>query len=147
MADGLWLPPGFSQGSRDEQVTAALKRGRTGAVDDPALQEMRKNRRIAQERVRLERLEKSGAASISFATARPRDPMFYWEQNNLPYDIWKPDQLKSIRRYCRLLYLTHPVIAACIDIFAKYPLSGMELVCKDEALTDFVERRKRQLTP
>jgi hypothetical protein len=63
--------------------------------------------------------------------------MFYWEQNNLPYDIWKPEQLKAIRRYCRLLYLTHPVIAACVDIFAKYPLSGMELVCKDEALTEF----------
>jgi hypothetical protein len=140
--EGLWVPGGggFRRQATpglDNEVMAALSRGRQGAVNDPALQEMRKNRRVAAERLRNERMQKSGAASLSFATARPRDPMFYWEQNNLPYDIWKPEELKAIRKYCRILYLTHPVIAACIDIFAKYPLSGMELSSKDDEITEF----------
>lgn len=38
---------------------------------------------------------------------------------------------------CRLLYLTHPVIAACVDIYSKLPLQGMHIECKDEQLTEF----------
>lgn len=76
-------------------------------------------------------------ADISFATGRPRDPLFYWRQNNLPYDFADPDELTKVRLYCRLLYLTHPMIASCVDIYSKFPLLGMELTCKDEKLTDF----------
>jgi hypothetical protein len=115
--------------------------GRDGVGSDPISQEMRRNRRVAS------RLQKrasgvggvggGGGADISFATGRPRDPMFYWRQNNIPYDVTRDDELKKIRAFCRLLYLTHPIVAACIDIFSKFPLQGMELECKDEQLKDF----------
>jgi hypothetical protein len=38
---------------------------------------------------------------------------------------------------CRLLYVTHPIIAACVDIFAKFPLQGLHFESKDDQLTDF----------
>ncbi len=38
---------------------------------------------------------------------------------------------------CRLLYMTHPVIAACVDIYSKLPLQGMHVECKDEQLVEF----------
>lgn len=100
------------------------------------LAEMRKNRRVAAKIANVMGGGRGGA-DISFATQRPRDPMFYWRQNNLPYDITKAEELRKIRSYCRLLYLTHPVIASAIDVYSKYPLTGMEFTCKDDALTEF----------
>src|ERR1017187_878196 len=48
-------------------------------------------------------------AQIQFASGRPRDPMFYWRENNLPYDLTKDKELAKVRAFCRLLYLTHPI--------------------------------------
>jgi len=84
-------------------------------------------------------MRKSGVAnSISLATGRPTDPMFYWRNANLPYNIWEKDELSKVRSFCRMLYLLHPVIASAIDIFSKYPLVGMEILSpKDDKITDF----------
>jgi hypothetical protein len=111
--------------------TNRLSRQGRGSHDE--LTEMRLNRRVA--------LRKQGAATsgadVMMATGRPRDPMFYWRNNNVPYDVTRDDELRKIRAFCRLLYLTHPVIAGCIDVFSKFPLQGMELSVKDEQLKDF----------
>lgn len=74
---------------------------------------------------------------LQMATSRPRDPMFYWRQNNLPFDFTKPAELRKIREFCRLLYMTHAVVAACVDIYSKLPLQGMHIKCKDEQLVEF----------
>lgn len=95
--------------------------------------EMGANRRIS--------MQKNAAAaggSISLATGRPTDPLFYWKNSNLPYNIWEKGELAKVRALCRLLYILHPVIGSCVDIYSKYPLSGMEIVCpKDKMITDF----------
>jgi hypothetical protein len=114
-------------------------------TEDPMVAEMRRNRRIGA-------LRKRGAGIISdtfsgggqggdlaFAMGRPRDPMFYWRQNNLPFDISKDEEMAKLREFCRLLYLTHPVLASCIDIYSKYPLQGMKIKCKDKQLQEFYE--------
>lgn len=114
-------------------------------TEDPVVAEMRRNRRIGA-------LKKRGAGIISdsfsgggsggdlaFAMGRPRDPMFYWRQNNLPFDISKDEEMAKLREFCRLLYLTHPVLASCIDIYSKYPLQGMKIKCKDKQLQEFYE--------
>lgn len=113
---------------------------RQGQGTDGVLDEMRRNRRVAA-------LQKRGSgtggvggsygADMTMATGRPRDPMFYWRQNNIPYDVTKDDELKKVRAFCRILYMTHPIVAACIDIFSKFPLQGMDFECKDDQLTDF----------
>lgn len=41
---------------------------------------------------------------------------------------------------CRLLYVTHPLLGSAIDIYAKYPLAGMEVTCgKDRSIAAFYE--------
>lgn len=118
-----------------------FRRRAAAAEQDPLVGEMGRNRAVNQRLARA--MEKTGnapgrgGADLSFATGRPRDPMFYWRQNNLPWDISKEEELKKIRAYCRILYMTHPIIASCIDIYSKYPLLGMELTCKDEQITEF----------
>jgi hypothetical protein len=128
-------------------VSMALERAgshsagyRSGDSDD-VVSEMRLNRRVA---MRKQGYGGNGipgnggsGANMAFATGRPRDPMFYWRQNNIPWDVTKDDELKKIRAFCRVLYLTHPVVAACTDIFTKFPIQGMHFECKDSKLEDF----------
>lgn len=115
-------------------------------MDDPALEEMRKNRRVSRYRQSLASKTASGAGGgmgggldLQFATGRPRDPLFYWRQNNLPYDFADNEELEKVRAFCRLLYQTDPIIGSCIDIFSKLPVAGLELNCKDPKLKEFYE--------
>ena len=116
--------------------------------EDPQVTEMRKNRRVSSRLARTASLGSrtasgggsgagSGFSDIQFATGRPRDPLFYWRQNNLPYDFSQNEELAKVRAFCRLLYQTDPIIGACIDIFSKFPVMGWELECKDSKLEDF----------
>ena len=41
-----------------------------------------------------------GFGDIQFATGRPRDPLFYWRQNNLPYDFSQNEELAKVRAFC-----------------------------------------------
>lgn len=132
--EGASLP-----GVGDTNPFAAWRKGKQA---DPVEEEMRRNRRVNRRTgsgVGGVGAGGSGAgySGVSFATGRPRDPMFYWRQNNLPWDVTKDDELRKIREFCRLLYQTHPIIAGCIDIFSKFPLQGMSLECKDEQLRTF----------
>ena len=122
----------------DHSVMQALARGRTGTADDSAeVNEMRLNRRVAQQRTASSLNQGMGSASL--ATARPRDPMWYWRDNNLPFDVDRPEELRRARDYCRLLYLTHPVIASAIDIYSQFPLTEIEVESKDPAIKRFYD--------
>jgi hypothetical protein len=78
-----------------------------------------------------------GFSDIQFATGRPRDPLFYWRQNNLPYDFSQNEELAKVRAFCRLLYQTDPIVGSCVDIFSKFPVIGDHLESKDSRLDDF----------
>ena len=151
----LWTPSGVRHVQSDSEVYGALAvatgnqdyrrlakialaKGQQGAVDNAdVIAEMRANRRINKQAAGNGGVGAGGIGQFSFATARPRDPLFYWRQNNLPYDVAKDEELQKIRAFCRLLYITHPVIASAIDIYSKYPLIGMEMTGKDSELNDF----------
>jgi hypothetical protein len=113
-------------------------RKRAKAEDNPEVEEMRRNRAVNRKTANTNAAGGgSRGGNLTFATGRPRDPLFYWKQNNLPYDLYEHDELKKVRAYCRLLYQSHPLIGSCVDIYTKYPLLGMEMSCKDEKLTEF----------
>jgi CheY-like chemotaxis protein len=125
---------------RVESVQATMRNGspfarRRASSEDDSASEMRKNRRVNQ---RIANTTSGGGGSdIAFATGRPRDPLFYWKQNNLPYDFADNDELRKVRAFTRLLYQTDSIIGSAVDIFSKWPLIGMELSCKDDKLTAF----------
>jgi hypothetical protein len=113
----------------------------------PEVAEARKNRRINARQASVGRRTAytsggaggSGFSDIQFATGRPRDPLFYWRQNNLPYDFSQNEELAKVRAFCRLLYQTDPIVGSCVDIFSKFPVVGAHLECKDSRLTDFYQ--------
>jgi hypothetical protein len=97
---------------------------------------MRRNRQVTRRLASSDGSGRSGP-SVNFATSRPRDPLFYWRQNNLPFQFDDPQQMAKMRAYCRLVYASHPVVGSCVDIYSKYPVLGMKMSCKDDRLTDF----------
>lgn len=108
------------------------------ATDDAAIRaEMKFNRGINKQGISVGSSGGGQSAQMSFATGRPRDPMFYWRENNLPYDLSKDEELKKIRAFCRLLYVTHPFLSSAIDVMSKYPILDMEFKSKDSQLVDF----------
>jgi hypothetical protein len=136
------------------QASVARQLGRTmgiGAASaeqmSPEVLEARKNRRANARTASVGRRQGystggaggSGFSDIQFATGRPRDPLFYWRQNNLPYDFSQNEELAKVRAFCRLLYQTDPIVGSCIDIFSKFPVVGAKLECKDQRLTEFYE--------
>jgi hypothetical protein len=137
------------------QAAIGRQLGRTmgiGAAASDQMQadvlEARKNRRINARQASLGRRTAgyatggaggSGFSDIQFATGRPRDPLFYWRQNNLPYDFSQNEELAKVRAFCRLLYQTDPIVGSCVDIFSKFPVVGAHLECKDKRLEEFYE--------
>ncbi len=135
-ASGLVLGQSVQSAKRSVASAAdqALSLGRGGAVSaDP--QESRQ--------MGLQRLQKNangvGGSNLSYATQRPQDPMFYWQQNNLPYDFTRPDDLIKLRAMCRHIYRAHSVMASAIDIYSKWPVVGLEIECKDKKIKQFHE--------
>lgn len=122
---------------------SALSGGGASYRNDPTYQQMRQNRRLAMRKQATAPVTSPMGSwggiggDMSFAIGRPRDPMFYWRQNNLPFDISKDEEMAKLREFSRLLYLTHPVLASCIDVFSKFPLQGMKITVKDKQLEDF----------
>lgn len=127
----LWLPESAQRshgvgrpiGALNSDVEAALRRGLTGpASDSDDKSTMAHNRRVAS-------AARGGGGNITMATARPRDPMFYWEANNLPYKWDTEDGIQKIREYSRMVYMTHPIVGSAVDIYSTWPLQGLELRC------------------
>lgn len=113
--------------------------GGASAPENSEAAQMRRNRAINRKTAAAGGPTSGGGGSAQFATGRPRDPLFYWKQNNLPYDFNESDELSRVREYTRLLYSSHPIIGSCVDIYSKYPLLGMELTSKDEKVTEFYQ--------
>lgn len=71
---------------------------RTAKAGDDETASAIRRRRLTQRTASMSAGGTSG--DLQFATGRPRDPMFYWRQNNMPYDYGRPDQLARLREFC-----------------------------------------------
>jgi hypothetical protein len=136
-----FTPGPFADLSTLERVAkAALANGRTNGLHDTSAiaAEMRMNR---QSSLRKQGVIGGGfnGSGISFATARPRDPMFYWRESNLPFEYTRDEEIIRLRQYARLVYLTDPVMASCIDVYSYWPLTGMHVEHSDQLIQDFYE--------
>lgn len=123
-----------------QEATAALDRGRSGAIptDPEVLREMSIRRRASRPSLRsLGATAFGGTTNISYATMRPRDPMFYWRESGLPLDMSDPKELSRLRTWCRFMYGSDPILGSAVDVFSKYPTLGLTLASKDQKLVDF----------
>lgn len=116
----------IARGAAD--VRRALDRGQAGVGSDPAVAQMEANRRV--------KTAAGAGGGVSLAMQRPTDLMFYLRQSALPFDLSNDEEFAKLRDLCRVLYATHDVVGPAIDVFSKWPLTGMELTCKDSSLAE-----------
>jgi hypothetical protein len=147
----LWTPAG--EHAVAQPFPMARYAAPAGGVDrSPAVREMRLNRQATEKRTASVRRTASygdgfagggfgggggGGSQINLATSRPRDPMWYWRQNNLPYQYQDESEASLIRQFASLIYMTHPVIASCIDTYSLWPMTGMKITAKDPKVEEF----------
>jgi hypothetical protein len=79
------------------------------------------------------------ASNVQMALPKIRKPMSSLEDKGIPFDTSNPRDLKEIRRWARLFVTTHDLVPLLVDIYSKFPVVGMEFVCKDPMVKDFYE--------
>ena len=132
---GLILGQSVSQAKNLRTANTAADRALAAGRQGPIPTDPTESRQMQVQRLKSSRMGSyvggggGGGMNINFATQRPQDPFFYWQQNNLPYDFNDPRHLLLLRQLCRHIYKAHSVMASAIDIYSKWPLIGLEFEC------------------
>lgn len=66
-----------------------------------------------------------------------RDPFQFWETKGHWVDLNDQASNTKLRRWARLMYLTHHLVPSLIDIYTRFPLLGMEFSHKDKKLVQW----------
>ena len=82
-----------------------------------------------------------GLSDAALAWPKLRDPFQQWREkawwwiNDKDFD----DSLKKVREWCRLMYMTHPLVPALVDIYSRFPLLDIRFEHEDKKLAEFYE--------
>ena len=79
------------------------------------------------------------SADVQVAMPKIREPLGTLVDKGVPIDINNPDELKKARAWARMYYATHDLVPLLIDIYARFPLTGLEFQCftgETEVITD-----------
>ncbi|QDH91722.1 portal protein [Mycobacterium phage Phrappuccino] len=87
-------------------------------------------------RSRMASLQRTGA-DTQIAMPRMRQPLGTLVDKGVPIDIGNPDELKKARMWARMYYATHDLVPLLIDIYARFPLTGLEFQSDDSKIEKF----------
>jgi hypothetical protein len=77
------------------------------------------------------------ASDMMMALPKMRLPGASLVDKGIPINVSDPKELIEIRRWARLFYSTHDLIPLLIDIYARFPVVGLEFQCKDPSIEKF----------
>lgn len=92
--------------------------------------------RAEMRRARMASMARTGA-DLQIALPKIREPLGTLVDKGIPIDIGNPEELSEARRWARLYYATHDLVPLLIDIYARFPLTGLELVSDDPKIEEF----------
>jgi hypothetical protein len=78
-------------------------------------------------------------SNMQIALPKVRTPLGSLADKGIPYNVEDEEELKDIRRWCRLFYATHDLVPLLIDIYSKFPVVGLEFDSKDPLIKKFYE--------
>lgn len=78
-------------------------------------------------------------SNMQIALPKVRQPLGSLADKGIPYNVEDEEELKDIRRWCRLFYATHDLVPLLIDIYSKFPVVGLEFDSKDPLIKKFYE--------
>ena len=127
-----------------ESFTTSDRRGmrRTGNIPlltpPPSTHEANlHNRTITSQMNRQRMASQRTAANIQMALPKIRQPLGSLMDKGIPFNTDDPKELIEARHLCRLYYRTHDLVPLLIDIYAKFPVIGLEFQCKDPMIEKF----------
>ncbi len=77
------------------------------------------------------------AANLQMALPKIRQPLGSLMDKGIPFNTEDPKELSEARKLCRLYYRTHDLVPLLIDIYAKFPVVGLEFQSKDPLIEKF----------
>lgn len=124
----------------DQEMSRLRKQGVSLPKNpDKARQEAENIKRSVQNRTLMGSMRRT-ASNVQLALPKIREPLSSLRDKNIPFDYTDPDELKDIRRWARLFYATHDLVPLLVDIYAKFPTTGLSFQCKDQEVADFYEQ-------
>jgi hypothetical protein len=76
-------------------------------------------------------------ANVQMAMPKFRTPLGSLEDKNVPFNIEDRKELAECRRWARAFYVTHDLVPLLIDIYARFPLVGLEFKSTDPLIEKF----------
>lgn len=76
-------------------------------------------------------------SNMMMALPKMRLPGASLVDKGVPINVGDPKELIEIRRWARLFYSTHDLIPLLIDIYARFPVVGLEFQSKDPMIEKF----------
>jgi hypothetical protein len=77
------------------------------------------------------------ASDMTLALPKVRQPLGSLMEKGIPWNVNDPKDLLELRRWCRLFYSTHDLVPLLIDIYSKFPVTGLEFSSKDPLIEKF----------
>jgi hypothetical protein len=126
-----------------KQIAETVQRGGlTDLANRKASADMRR-RRLASQRngtaTGSPMMRTAGGSDLEMALPKIRQPLGSLMDKGIPFNIEDPKELVELRRWCRLFFSTHDLVPLLIDIYSKFPVTGLEFVSKDPAITRVYE--------
>jgi hypothetical protein len=78
-------------------------------------------------------------SNMQIALPKIRQPLGSLVDKGIPHDVENEEELRTIRRWCRMFYATHDLVPLLIDIYSKFPVVGLEFDSKDPLIKKFYE--------
>jgi hypothetical protein len=119
-----------------KKVAESVGRGSlTDIANRQAASEMNR-RRLASTRGSTPAMTRM-ASDLQMALPKMRTPGGSMLDKGIPMNINDPKELIEIRRWSRLFYSTHDLVPLLIDIYSKFPVTGLEFQSKDPLIEKF----------
>lgn len=87
-------------------------------------------------RSRMANLRRTGA-DTTIALPKIRQPLSSLQDKNIPWNMADPKEQTDARTWARLFYATHDLVPLLVDIYAKFPVVGLEFQSKDPKIEQF----------
>lgn len=85
-------------------------------------------------------LRKNASGDVQMSLEKTREPLGSLQDKGIPFNVYDEKELMKIREWARIFYSTHYLQSLCVDIFAQFPIQGMEVQCKDPEIKAFYEQ-------
>lgn len=76
-------------------------------------------------------------SDMTIALPKVRQPLSSLQDKNIPWNMSDPKEQTDARTWARLFYSTHDLIPLLVDIYAKFPVVGLEFQSKDPKIEQF----------